>query len=137
MVVQTMRLNLEPLVGDEYFVVIKEEGDEVCLRVSGSVDMDAVPLLNPFLRKLHAEVLRERFARVVFDLQGLEFMSSSPISCLVTFLHQTNQLGSEQRYTVRFLYNPRLHWQKRSLEALQRFAPEVVTIQPAILSLLP
>jgi anti-anti-sigma factor len=131
-------LTLEPLVGEEYFVVLNADHEgEVRLRVSGSVDMDAVPSFDPFLRRLHAEVLRQRLRLVVFDLQGLEFMSSSPIQCLVKYIHLVSQLGSDQRYALRFLFNPRLHWQRRSLEALQRFAPDVVTIQPAVLSLIP
>jgi anti-anti-sigma factor len=134
---QMPRIVLEPLVGDEYFVVLSQEGDDVRLRVSGSVDMEAVPSLSPFLQRLHAEMLRERLRLVVFDLQGLEFMSSSPVQCLVTFLHLISQLAAEQRYAVRFLYNPRLQWQRRSLEALLRFAPDVVTLQPAVLSLIP
>ena len=123
------RLTIEPLVGPEFFLVLGEQGDQVRIRLSGSVDMDAVPALDPFLRRLHAEVLRERFRLVVIDMSGLHFMSSSPLQCLVAYINLVNKLGSDLRYGVRFLSNPRLHWQRRSLEALYRFAPEVVSIE--------
>jgi anti-anti-sigma factor len=123
------RLTLEPLVGPEFFLVVAENGDQARLRLSGSVDMDAVPMLDPFLRKLHAEVLRERFRVVVFDLSGLQFMSSSPLQCFVSYINLVNKLASEQRYGIRFVSNPKLHWQRRSLEALYRFAPDVVSIE--------
>ncbi len=123
------RLTLEPLVGSEFFLVVAENGDQVRLRLSGSVDMDAVPMLDPFLRRLHAEVVREHFRVVVFDMSGLQFMSSSPLQCLVTYINLVNKLPGEQRYGVRFISNPKLHWQRRSLEALYRFAPDVVSIE--------
>jgi anti-anti-sigma factor len=123
------RLTLEPLVASEFFLVVAENGDQVRLRLSGSVDMDAVPMLDPFLRRLHAEVLRERFRLVVFDLSGLQFMSSSPLQCFVAYINLVNKLAAEQRYGVRFVSNPKLHWQRRSLEALYRFAPDVVSIE--------
>ena len=123
------RLTIEPLIGPEFFLVLGEQGDQVRLRLSGSVDMDAVPALDPFLRRLHAEVLRERFRLVVFDLTGLHFMSSSPLQCLVAFINLINKLDADLRYGVRFLSNPKLHWQRRSLEALYRFAPDVVSIE--------
>jgi len=123
------RLTLEPLVGPEFFLVIAENGEQVRLRLSGSVDMDAVPTLDPFLRRMHAEVLREGIRQVVFDLSGLQFMSSSPLQCFVSYINLVNKLHAEQRYGVRFVSNPKLHWQRRSLEALYRFAPDVVSIE--------
>jgi hypothetical protein len=38
------------------------------------------------------------------------------------------KLEPPERYEVRFLSNPELQWQRRSLEALARFAPDVVSI---------
>ncbi len=127
--VDMARLTIEPLVGADFFLVLGEQGDQVRIRLSGSVDMDAVPAFDPFLRRLHAEVLRERFRLVVFDMNGLDFMSSSPLQCLVAYIHLVNKLSSDLRYGVRFLRNPKLHWQRRSLEALYRFAPDVVSIE--------
>lgn len=33
-------------------------------------------------------------------------------------------------YAVRFLTNPKIHWQRRSLEALRYLAPKVVEVEP-------
>jgi hypothetical protein len=48
----------------------------------------------------------------------------------VAWINVVSKMPVEQRYDVRFLSNPEVHWQRRSLEALHRFAPEVVTLEP-------
>ena len=40
--------------------------------------------------------------------------------------------NAEPGYKIRFLTDPNLHWQRRSLEALRRLAANVVTIETAI-----
>jgi len=42
-----------------------------------------------------------------------------------------SEAGSLGGRVVRFLTDPNLHWQRRSLEALRRLAANVVTIETA------
>jgi hypothetical protein len=66
---------------------------------------------------------------VVFDLAALDFMNSSCFKGFVTWVDQVAKLPHETRYEVRFISQPHLQWQRRSLEALHRFAPDVVTLE--------
>jgi hypothetical protein len=36
----------------------------------------------------------------------------------------------QERRFARFLTNPRIHWQRRSIEALRYLAPKVVEVEP-------
>jgi hypothetical protein len=98
------------------------------VRFSGNADMEATPVLETYLKELHDGALAERLKTVVFDIADLDFMNSSSFKCFVTWVGQILKLPDDERYQARFLSNPSLQWQRRSLEALHRFAPDVVTI---------
>jgi hypothetical protein len=39
------------------------------------------------------------------------------------------ELPPTQRYKIRFRSNPNLRWQKKSLQALRSYAPDIVVIE--------
>jgi hypothetical protein len=53
-------------------------------------------------------------------------------SCFKSFVVWIDSVKNAQPgYRIRFLTDPNLHWQRRSLEALRRLAANVVTIDSA------
>jgi hypothetical protein len=127
------RITLAPvLVGG--FSLVAAEGEEagapvVTVRFAGTADMEATPVLEGYLKRLHAEVPRAGVRVVVFDIAQLDFMNSSSFKCFVTWIGNITKMPADDRYDVRFVSNPQLQWQRRSLEALHRFAPDVVTLE--------
>ena len=105
-----------------------EQPDRLVVRFSGNADMEATPVLEHYLRDLHQSVLAEKISCVIFDIADLDFMNSSSFKSFVTWISHVVKAPPAQRYQVRFLSNPELQWQRRSLEALLRFAPDVVAI---------
>jgi hypothetical protein len=81
------------------------------------------------LKKLHAETLRARAHSVIVECDELYFMSSACIKCLVTWIDGILKLEPIERYKVKFQANAKLSWQRRSFEALRRFAPALVHIE--------
>jgi hypothetical protein len=74
-------------------------------------------------------VLRLQVREVAIDLHQLEFMNSSCFKNVVSWLNRVQELPTTAQYYVRFLSNPALLWQRRSLHALQCFANELVRIE--------
>ena len=97
--------------------------------LSGNGDVKVQDALETFLSALHAEATRLRVAAVELDCQELQFMNSSCLKQLVSWIGAVQDGPLEQQYQVVFLSNPRLAWQKRSFRALTCFAPELVVIQ--------
>ena len=124
------KVAIAPIVKHGFSLVVDAttSDDTVVVRFSGNADMEATPVLELYLKDLHAGVMRERVPTVVFDIAELDFMNSSSFKCFVSWISLVIKLGDAERYDVRFLSNPELQWQRRSLEALYRFAPDVVTI---------
>jgi anti-anti-sigma factor len=109
-------------------VVIETVADTITIALSGSCDSESVPRLPTFFALVHEEARSGGMRRVVVDCEALYFMNSSSVKCFVTWLAKVKDLTPTHRYAVQFRTNKRLSWQTRSLAALQRFAPEVVSI---------
>jgi hypothetical protein len=65
---------------------------------------------------------------VAFDFRDLYFMNSSCFKAFVTWIDVVSR-ATAKGYKIRFLTNPRLHWQRRSLEALRCLSPNVVQLE--------
>ena len=95
------------------------------IEFSGTGDMNAIALLSEYLKQVHLEALRLNVVEVSCDLQKLVFMNSSCFKSFVVWIDTVKNAPAP--YQIRFLTDPRLHWQRRSLEALRRLAVNVVT----------
>ena len=103
-------------------------GDEVLVRMQGNADLAVQPELAAFLPEVHAGVLTRGASEVTVDLREVEFMNSSCIKELVSWLQRVLDLAPERRYRMR-LQQGAQHWQARSLLVLKAFAGDLVDIE--------
>lgn len=103
-------------------------GDTLTVVFSGTGDVAVVEILGDYLKRLHAEASRLALAQVVCDFRRLSFMNSSCFKAFVVWIDTVK--NAERPYGIRFLTDPDMHWQRRSLEALRRLATSVVSIEP-------
>jgi len=122
-------LSLEPISGDSFQAVPTLDDSRLVLRFSGSGDMNAISPLSTFLKQVHEEAVRLSVSEVSCDLKQLVIMNSSCFKSFVVWIDTVK--NAEHGYKIRFLTDPNLHWQRRSLEALRRLAANVVTIETA------
>jgi hypothetical protein len=55
-------------------------------------------------------------------------MNSSSFKSFVSWITNIQELEADHQYKVKFLSNPSMHWQKRSLHSLRCFAVELITV---------
>jgi hypothetical protein len=122
------KIGIDPLVSAGFQLTPRREGDTLVVNFAGNGDMSAVDTLGRFLKQLHVEATGTRASEVAFDFRDLYFMNSSCFKAFVTWIDIVSRT-TEKAYTIRFLTNPRLHWQRRSLEALRCLAPHVVRVE--------
>jgi hypothetical protein len=101
----------------------------IAVTFTGTADTETRADLDRFVKQLHGEALRLRVSTVVIDFRDLEFMNSSCLKILVSWLAQLRDLPSDQQYRIKIRSNPNLLWQRRSLAALSCFAVDLVTIE--------
>jgi len=122
-------LGLMPLVHTGFQLTPRIEDEALVVNFSGNGDMSAVEALGKYLRQVHQEAVALKVKDVSFDFRDLYFMNSSCFKAFVTWIDQASR-SEDHGYLIRFLTNPRLHWQRRSLEALRCLAPNVVRVEP-------
>lgn len=120
---------LVELSGPEFTATARKDGATIAVDLAGNADHAAIELLDRAMAAVHAAAVEHAPAEVVIDLRRLEFMSSSCFKSLVTWISDVRELPAERRHAIRFLSDPRMHWQKRSLHALRCFAIELITIE--------
>jgi hypothetical protein len=115
--------------GAEFNGSAAHDGIRIVARLGGNADYAAMDALEMLLTRVQAEASRLGVAEVLVDLRQLEFMNSSCFKSFVSWISDVQELEPAQRYKIRFVSNPALHWQKRSLHALRCFAVELITVE--------
>ncbi|MEO8699866.1 MAG: hypothetical protein ABI867_07470 [Kofleriaceae bacterium] len=119
------------VTGEDFTGAAHCDGTAISAWLKGNADYAALDALEMLLARSHAEAIRVGATAITVDLCKLEFMNSSCFKCLLSWITDIQELELERRYKVRFLSNPQLHWQKRSLHSLRCFAVELITVEEA------
>ena len=93
----------------------------------GTGDVAAIEVLGAYLKQVHAEAERLSLTEVTCDFRKLSFMNSSCFKAFVVWIDTVK--NAARSYRIRFLTDPEMHWQRRSLEALRRLATGVVSVE--------
>lgn len=119
-----------PRLSQPGFDLTTEEADGgLDLRFSGTADMHAIETLDAYLGEIHKAATQRQARRVRVDFRKLEFMNSSCFKSFVSWIGHVQDAAPEKRYQIEFQSDPRMHWQRRSLNALRCFAMDLVSIQ--------
>jgi hypothetical protein len=104
------------------------EPGRLTVKLEGEGNLDAIDAIKTVLTGAHTEAQRLAVKEVVVDLTELEFLNSSGIKHFVSWLREASLLPPETSYSIRLISSPLVPWQRRSLNALQCFAPKLLTI---------
>ena len=107
---------------------LTREDSGLVAKLSGTADLRVTDSVEAILTRVHQQALELGIPEVQMDLRELEFMNSSCFKSFVSWISEVSDLTSGQ-YRIRFLSNPSILWQRRSLHALSCFAAELVTIE--------
>jgi len=105
------------------------DGNLIRVHLAGNADLHAKDALESLLTRLHAEIQRLGASEVTVDLHDLEFMNSSCFKSFVSWISAVQDLNADKQYRIRFLSNPAMLWQRRSLHALKCFAIDLIQIE--------
>lgn len=108
---------------------MEQRGDQIFVSMSGNADMEIHERLKKFLHDLHAMAKALRPQEVVFQFQELYFMNSSCMSLLLRFINDVQSSRAAEQFNVRLRSNPDQRWQRKSFDAMQAYAPELVTVE--------
>lgn len=107
----------------------ERRGDDFFVSMSGNADMDVHERLKKLLQDLNATAKAVRANEVVFQFHELYFMNSSCMSLLLRFIDDVLAARPSEQFKVRLRSNPEQRWQRKSFDAMQAYAPELVTVE--------
>ncbi len=90
--------------------------------------MEARPSLSQFVLQAHEEAERLSVTEVIVDVHELYFINSVCLKSLVVWIDKLVNSDPSIRYRLTFLVDSHLRWQDRSILALQRMAPDIVSV---------
>jgi signal transduction histidine kinase/CheY-like chemotaxis protein len=99
---------------------------ELRIVFSGEAETPIREKIRQLLAQVDAEALRLRIKEVFVDFCSLEFVTSTAFKVFVTWI---DHVKAHQQYRVRFASQDRQTWLRRSLTALQAFAPGLVDVE--------
>jgi hypothetical protein len=105
------------------------EGNTLTLNLEGEADLEMAPFVGRVLEGVHREAQRLGVAEVALDLSQLQFVSAPGLKQLIGLLRDAAGLPESIAYRIRVISSPLIPWQKRGLNALRCFAPDIVTIE--------
>ena len=123
----SQELQLESVQGADFAFASSLAEGKLATTFSGTGDVSAIEPLDAYLKQVHAEAARLGVSEVSCDFRKLSFMNSSCFKAFVVWIDTVK--NSERPYRIRFLTDPGMHWQRRSLEALRRLAMNVVSVE--------
>jgi hypothetical protein len=105
------------------------DGLAITVELRGSADHpSAYEAIGKLLAEVQVDAKRETPREVAVEMRELEFMNSSCFKLFVNWISNIQALDEDHQYKVRFVANPDMHWQRRSLDALRCFAVELITV---------
>jgi hypothetical protein len=118
---------ITPVVSGDLEAEATSTGRTLELLLRGSAEIGAKPGLDQFLTQVAS--VGADYDEVRVDIRQLEFMNSSCFKSLLTWIVRVQDLPESRRHKIKFISNPALHWQKRSLHSLASMGGGLVEVE--------
>ena len=117
-----MDIDLEVPASSELRAAARADGALLMVTLEGPADLRTKATLDRLLDKVHSLAMERKAPEVKLDLRGVEFMNSSCIKSLVTWIGDAQDAAPSGAYAITLVGSSAVHWQTRSLEALSGLA---------------
>ena len=108
-------------------VSLQAEGNVVVLH--GEIDHTSPKaFLGPFFEEVHQAVEAEGLRVVKVDVRGLRFLNSSAVKELIGWVLRRNRMAPGTKYTIEFLYDSSILWQRVTLPTISHLDAEFILL---------
>jgi hypothetical protein len=124
-----MGISIEAIREHDFTADVRKSDRTLTVTIAGNADLNVKVQLDRFLAAVHTDAQRLALEEVTVDFRKLDFMNSSCLKCLVSWITRIQDLPAANQYRLTFVSSPAMYWQKRSLHALSCLASDLVTVQ--------
>jgi hypothetical protein len=122
------QLQITPVAEAAFEAEARLEAREILVRFAGAADLTVKARMDSFLLAVHEEAVRLDIDLVNVDISGLEFMNSSCLMAIATWIASIQAIA--RRYHVAFHFKAVRSWHRRSLDAITELGGGVVSVNP-------
>jgi len=123
-------LNIEPLELEKVSIALVEGEAGLRLVFDGIIDMrEPGTEINPYLVKIHDALVKHESKNITIDFTPLEFMNSSGIKTVITWIMRLNDLSDSEQYSVAIRFNPDITWQESSVHVMKQLFPDLISLE--------
>jgi hypothetical protein len=117
-----MNIDLDVPAATELRATARLDGAMLLVTLEGHADLRTKAMLDGVLGRVHHVAVERKAPEVRLDLRAVEFMNSSCIKSLVSWIGDAQDAAPEGAYSITLMGSSAVHWQTRSLEALSGLA---------------
>lgn len=108
--------------------LVHEESSTLKIIFTGEIDTsNNSAILSTIIEKVHQIAVDNNISVVETDIRELTFLNSAGIKAIVNWIFKILEMPGDSRYTIIFLKNQDILWQKISIESLTSLAPRYVS----------
>ena len=121
-------VHLPDSTGSELQAEATLDGNTLELKLTGTADLRSCDQLASIVDRIDAEATEHKCQEVVVNLVKLEFMNSSCFKTLVSWINRVQSRNPNDRHKICFRSSDDMLWQRRSLNVLRSFAPDLIEV---------
>nr|HEX4319165.1 hypothetical protein [Kofleriaceae bacterium] len=113
---------------DGFSGTASHDGSTIQVWLHGAADDASLDSLEMVLTRVHADATRLAVTDVAVDVRELGHVNASCFNSMMSWVNELRALPDGRRYQVTFRANPKVLWQRRNLQSLRAFAPELIRV---------
>jgi hypothetical protein len=115
-------------ITDGFSVTVSYAQTRIAVAWQGTATLASRSWILALLARLHESSTHLCVREAVIDLRELEVMDPACFVSFVAWIEDIRKLEEAHQYKLQFRCDPKSPWQKRSIEALQGIADDLVTM---------
>lgn len=102
------------------------------IKIAGHINhLNPSEFMKPFLKEVHKNVIENGLNEVKIDIRELKHLNPAGIKMLLFWIMALDQdnFVKKHKYSIKFICNSNLEWQRFSIESLASLNPNIVNFE--------
>lgn len=82
-------------------------------------------VLKPYLEELHRRIIENGVKTVKLHFEKFDSLNSSALKIFVNWFDNIKHLDKNELYTIKFIYNSEIPWQKSFYPVVEKILPKL------------
>ncbi len=112
----------------DFIIELRDTDDKkgVVVRINGFFNlMHPDEVLKPYIEMLHDEIIKKQIKKIELHFEEFTSLNSSTLKVFVYWFDSIRHLDNNEMYTVKFIYDSEIPWQKSFFPVVEKLLPKL------------